>query len=244
MFDLRRTYGWALLLEAFFLWISYLVSNRAAAKTGWWFSEYFAAIACGMQNALCTSYSGAILRTTHLTGACTDIGISIGHEFRIRVYKPLRKRLMMAAVKLERRMKSYRQLEGGMEVTVVSPTAPEEEEPSILWRLKVLLPLLGGYLIGAIIATWTYSMIRNKALLIPALFIGIVGFLYAIWTTLLRIKNTVQAVIPEVELPVNVVMIRDNILRTVRRSPSNPVLSDPTPTTMAAAYSNGEKNVI
>jgi hypothetical protein len=51
-FDLRRTYGWALLLEAFLLWISYMVSNRATAKTGWWWSEYFAAIACGMQNAV------------------------------------------------------------------------------------------------------------------------------------------------------------------------------------------------
>eukprot|EP01059_Diplonema_ambulator_P010632 TRINITY_DN2064_c0_g3_i1.p1 TRINITY_DN2064_c0_g3~~TRINITY_DN2064_c0_g3_i1.p1 ORF type:complete len:367 (+),score=117.61 TRINITY_DN2064_c0_g3_i1:126-1103(+) len=33
----------------------------------------------GMQNALCTSFSGAVIRTTHVTGMLTDIGISIGH---------------------------------------------------------------------------------------------------------------------------------------------------------------------
>ena len=41
-----------------------------------------AAFACGLQNALATSYSGAVLRTTHMTGICTDIGLILGQACR------------------------------------------------------------------------------------------------------------------------------------------------------------------
>eukprot|EP01031_Cornospumella_fuschlensis_P025188 gene25188-30421_t len=39
---------------------------------------YFAAMACGIQNSLTTKYSGSIIRTTHMTGAATDIGLTLG----------------------------------------------------------------------------------------------------------------------------------------------------------------------
>lgn len=38
--------------------------------------------ACGLQNALATTYSGAIIRTTHVTGVFTDLGILIGSALR------------------------------------------------------------------------------------------------------------------------------------------------------------------
>ncbi|MGL5336251.1 MAG: YoaK family protein, partial [Enterovibrio sp.] len=38
-----------------------------------------AAAACGLQNAMVTTYSGAIIRTTHLTGIISDLGASVGH---------------------------------------------------------------------------------------------------------------------------------------------------------------------
>ena len=37
-----------------------------------------AAVALGLQNALTTSFSGAIVRTTHLTGTSSDIGMFLG----------------------------------------------------------------------------------------------------------------------------------------------------------------------
>jgi uncharacterized membrane protein YoaK (UPF0700 family) len=40
------------------------------------------AMACGMQNAMTTRYSGAVVRTTHLTGMFTDMGLLIGHMLR------------------------------------------------------------------------------------------------------------------------------------------------------------------
>jgi uncharacterized membrane protein YoaK (UPF0700 family) len=39
---------------------------------------YFTTIACGMQNAMTTGYSGSVLRTTHMTGMTTDVGIILG----------------------------------------------------------------------------------------------------------------------------------------------------------------------
>lgn len=49
----------------------FLLSNHTSG-------HYFASAACGLQNALATTYSGAVVRTTHLTGIFTDLGIMLG----------------------------------------------------------------------------------------------------------------------------------------------------------------------
>ena len=41
-----------------------------------------AALACGLQNAMATTYSGAVVRTTHVSGMFTDLGIMLGHALR------------------------------------------------------------------------------------------------------------------------------------------------------------------
>jgi len=43
---------------------------------------YFASAACGLQNAMVSTYSGATVRTTHLSGIFTDLGIYLGHRLR------------------------------------------------------------------------------------------------------------------------------------------------------------------
>jgi uncharacterized membrane protein YoaK (UPF0700 family) len=43
---------------------------------------YIVSAACGLQNAMASSYSGAVLRTTHVTGMFTDIGAALGHFLR------------------------------------------------------------------------------------------------------------------------------------------------------------------
>jgi uncharacterized membrane protein YoaK (UPF0700 family) len=43
-----------------------------------------AAFACGMQNAMSSSYYGLAMRTTHVTGMVTDLGVIIGHWLRHR----------------------------------------------------------------------------------------------------------------------------------------------------------------
>jgi uncharacterized membrane protein YoaK (UPF0700 family) len=46
------------------------------------YGHFFASAACGLQNALATTYSGAVIRTTHVTGIFTDLGIMLGEVIR------------------------------------------------------------------------------------------------------------------------------------------------------------------
>lgn len=41
-----------------------------------------AAAAIGLQNAMATTYSGALIRTSHVSGMFTDLGIMLGHVLR------------------------------------------------------------------------------------------------------------------------------------------------------------------
>ena len=69
-----RSYGIALILESLFLMVACWGLNNE-----WWLGEWMAAMACGLQNALVTTYSGSIIRTTHLTGITSDLGASLGN---------------------------------------------------------------------------------------------------------------------------------------------------------------------
>ena len=51
-------------------------------SSGSFYGLLLASAACGLQNALATTYSGAIVRTTHVTGIFTDLGIMLGAIFR------------------------------------------------------------------------------------------------------------------------------------------------------------------
>lgn len=74
---LGRRYGVALTLESISLFLAVLFMRRNAYA-----GDYLAALACGLQNAMVTSYSGSTMRTTHLTGMITDLGIACGHFIR------------------------------------------------------------------------------------------------------------------------------------------------------------------
>ena len=69
-----RRYGIALILESLLLFLAWnLFKNHSHA------GEFLAAMACGLQNALVTTLSGAVIRTTHLTGVVTDLGNIFGN---------------------------------------------------------------------------------------------------------------------------------------------------------------------
>ncbi|MCX6956444.1 MAG: YoaK family protein [Verrucomicrobia bacterium] len=86
---LGRRYGVALSLESAALFVSVYFLRRGSNM-----GDYLAALACGLQNAMVTTYSGSTLRTTHMTGMVTDLGIACGHLlrgtpvdwFRFRIY--------------------------------------------------------------------------------------------------------------------------------------------------------------
>jgi len=74
---LGRRYGAVLAIESFLLVLAVPMFQRNQIS-----GALLAAMACGLQNAMATTYSGAVIRTTHLSGMFTDLGIGLGHALR------------------------------------------------------------------------------------------------------------------------------------------------------------------
>lgn len=74
---LGRRYGVALMLEALLLVLAIpLLRHHSTAGI------CVATAASGLQNAMASTYSGAVLRTTHVSGIFTDLGIFLGQRLR------------------------------------------------------------------------------------------------------------------------------------------------------------------
>ena len=74
---LGRRYGLALALEAVLL-----AGAVTLFEYGSFAGPLLAAVAIGLQNAMATTYSGAVVRTSHVSGMFTDLGITLGHALR------------------------------------------------------------------------------------------------------------------------------------------------------------------
>lgn len=75
--QLGRRYGVVLMLESLLLFAATPLIHRQSDA-----GLYLASMACGLQNAMVSTYSGATLRTTHLSGIFTDLGIYLGQRLR------------------------------------------------------------------------------------------------------------------------------------------------------------------
>lgn len=84
-----RRYGFALAVESGLL----LASTAGFILHSLW-GERLAAMAAGLQNAMVSTYSGSIVRTTHMTGILTDLGAITGQAARGLKVDPLRFRLL------------------------------------------------------------------------------------------------------------------------------------------------------
>src|SRR5688572_21655980 len=71
---LGRRYGVALAIEACLLAAAVPLFERDAFA-----GPLLAAAAIGLQNAMATTYSGAVVRSSHVSGMFTDLGIMLGH---------------------------------------------------------------------------------------------------------------------------------------------------------------------
>ena len=74
---LGRRYGVVLTIESVLLFAAVPLFRHQQ-----WLGPLCAAMACGLQNAMATTYSGAVVRTSHLSGMFTDLGIMLGHAAR------------------------------------------------------------------------------------------------------------------------------------------------------------------
>ena len=75
--QLGRRYGVALLVVSLLLFAAVPLLRHDSA-----YGMYAAACAMGLQNAMVSTYSGAVVRTTHVSGMFTDLGIFLGHSLR------------------------------------------------------------------------------------------------------------------------------------------------------------------
>ena len=77
---MHSEYALPLMLEAILLLCFGLLGARLAVVDGWFVSltVMLLAFIMGLQNALITKLSNAEIRTTHITGIVTDIGIELG----------------------------------------------------------------------------------------------------------------------------------------------------------------------
>lgn len=75
--QLGRRYGVVLMIESVLLFAAIpLIHDQRDLGL------YLASAACGLQNAMVSTYSGATFRTTHLSGIFTDLGIYLGQRLR------------------------------------------------------------------------------------------------------------------------------------------------------------------
>ena len=79
-----RRYGVALTLESLCLLLAWWLFREGHIA-----GEWLASAACGLQNAMVATYSGSVIRTTHMTGILSDIGSAVGNLLaRRQVLKP------------------------------------------------------------------------------------------------------------------------------------------------------------
>lgn len=74
---LGRRYGVALSIESILLFATVPLLH-AQSDYGLW----LAAVACGLQNAMAGTFSGAVVRTSHMSGIVTDLGTFFGQWLR------------------------------------------------------------------------------------------------------------------------------------------------------------------
>ncbi len=131
---LGRRYGLILMIEGGFLALAAVLAQRGMTA-----ALLPSAFACGLQNAMATTYHHQIIRTTHVTGIVTDLGLLIGHAFK---GEPIRRFAAMMLVVL---LSGF--IAGGlMGVLLFSAFGS-----GVLW-----LPAVGTMIAGAIYTSWRH----------------------------------------------------------------------------------------
>jgi len=138
-----QAYGIALSAQALLL-MSFVFIAALSRATHARVLDAQAALLCmamGMQNSLVTRLSGAVVRTTHLTGIVTDLGIEAARWYRWR-----RARLNLPALFKGR----------------VSPEKPAKRQAPLL------LTIVGAFLSGALLGSLLTVHASRWAMMVPA----------------------------------------------------------------------------
>lgn len=114
----------------------------------WYWLTGLGCFAMGLQNATVTEISGAVVRTTHLTGVITDLGLE-----SVRVVNWMRDRL-----------RGWQWQRAGRVLRI------SRRHPSAL-RLALLGSIFGSFIFGTVMGVLAYLHLPSIALLPPVLFL-------------------------------------------------------------------------
>lgn len=164
-------YDFGLISVAFSLVAATFVDNPKLASC-------FASFACGLQNGLATNWGGAIIRTTHVTGLFTDVGLLLGRVSSIM----LRKRFGQRFDSIDR-----------------------VEVADDLSKLSVLITIAMAFFTGILIGSYLQSIMGKHALLVPAGITGSVGIIYSLYRVVILHQNLFSdAEMEVVDVPVEI----------------------------------------
>jgi len=116
--------------------------------------KYFASAACGLQNGMATHWGGAVVRTTHVTGLFTDVGLLIGRILSLLCRKRCGRRF---------------------------DPVDRMEVADDLSKLSVLGTLGLAFLAGICLGASLYRIMDTNAFLVPASAVGSAGVAYSIY---------------------------------------------------------------
>jgi len=112
---------------------------------------YISALACGLQNGMCTMHFGSIVRTTHVTGLATDLGTNLGRLISILTHT----RLLRAC------------------------SATDWAEWGVVTKkLQVYLLLGFGFALGSFSGAWLVNWLQVRAFIVPAAISALIGCTY------------------------------------------------------------------
>jgi len=129
----KAPYSSALILLALIMAMPIFVSGDGLL------GAHLLALGCGLQNGLCSSWSGNVIRTTHMTGTGTDMGLAMG---RI-ITRFLSKRSNFAP-------------------------EDWEEHTADRNKVILMVLLLSGFIGGAFVGTMTYNQLHLYTLFLPS----------------------------------------------------------------------------
>jgi uncharacterized membrane protein YoaK (UPF0700 family) len=118
-----------------------------------WWMVIVASVAMGLQNATITRISGGVVRTTHLTGVLTDLGLESVQQAMGRLARP-----------------------GGTAADTVDSSAHSPDPGHVAakprWRLLLLASIFGAFILGSGCAAFGFARAAHWSMVPPVLLLG------------------------------------------------------------------------
>jgi uncharacterized membrane protein YoaK (UPF0700 family) len=171
----KARYAAVLLMEALLLTVFAATSEFVPEGRYAWLPQVLGCtltFAMGLQNALVTKLSGAVVRTTHLTGMITDLSIE---AVRIAFY-------------VRERMRGQRALERLWRLSRIAGDAE-------LAKARLHLTIIGSFTAAGVLGGWSYARLGRVAMALPVA--ALVVLVVADVLLTLRRKRRGQPAMPE-----------------------------------------------